>query len=246
MKNTTDRGSARIGVIVPVSNSNLEPDMQMMKPAGVSIHSMRAGGYDLDEIPDSEQMRQFAETSLESVLDALCAVRPDAVIYGCTSATLSFGPDYDQTFRQRMETRSGVSAITAAGALVEALRDLNIDSASFASPYTETLNREGAEFVRQSGIDVVQLQYVGEDLGNYGQGELTPSAVLQLGLQANNDRAAAVILSCTDMRAVEVVDDLETQIDKPVVTSNQALMYVACKRLGLRGNVPGRLGTLLN
>ena len=96
------RGVARLGVVVPVSNTNLEPDMQMMRPPGVSVHVMRAGGYDLDQIPDSEQMGQFAETSLEPVLDALCATRPDAVVYGCTSATLSHGPDYDRAFCSRL------------------------------------------------------------------------------------------------------------------------------------------------
>ena len=50
---TDSRGRARIGLVVPVSNSNLEPDMTMMRPGGVSLHVMRAGGYDLEEVPDS-------------------------------------------------------------------------------------------------------------------------------------------------------------------------------------------------
>jgi len=57
------RGRARIGVVVPFSNTNLEPDMMMLRPLGVSLHFARANGYDLDEVPDSNQMRKFALAS---------------------------------------------------------------------------------------------------------------------------------------------------------------------------------------
>jgi len=84
--------------------------------------------------------------------------------------------------------------------------------------------------------------YVGEDLGNYGQSALTPSDVVDLACRADAAGAQAIVLSCTDMRAVEAIDTIETKLGKPVVTSNQALMYVAIKRLGLQVAVPGTLG----
>ena len=241
MSNILSRGVARMGFIVPVSNSNLEPDMAAIRPQGVSVHFMRAGGYDLNAVPDSDQMRKFALNSLDDVLQALGAVRPDIVVYGCTSATLSLGPDYDKDFCKRMEDYAGVPAITAAGALVESLNDLGVRKLSFASPYTEQLNQEGADFLTNSGFEVVNVTYVGSDLGNYGQGDLTPNDVLELGTRADSASAQAIVLSCTDMRAVEIIESLEERLKKPVVSSNQALMHVACKRLGLPSMVPGRI-----
>lgn len=239
-----DRGRARIGVIVPVSNTNLEPDMVLMKPAGVSIHFNRAGGYDLDQVPDSAQMAKFADATLEPVLDSLIAARPHVILYGCTSATLTHGPDYDDAFCRRIEKHSGIPGITAAGALHEALIDLGISTAAFASPYTEALNSEGAKFMAERNITICHTAYIGSDLGNYGQGELMPQEVFELGLRADHERADAIILSCTDMRSVEIISRLEATLNKPVVCSNQAMMYVACKKLGLSNTVPGELGTL--
>ena len=245
MCNILDRGVARLGFIVPVSNSNLEPDMIAIRPQGVSVHFMRAGGYDLNAIPDSDQMRLFALTSLDDVLQALCAVRPDVVVYGCTSATLSLGPQYDRQFCQKIEDSSGVPAVTAAGALVETLNDLDVKTVSFASPYTEQLNKEGADFLRNSGINVADITYVGSDLGNYGQGDLTPDDVFDLGVRADHEDADAIVLSCTDMRAVEVINRLEDRLGKPVVSSNQALMHIACKRLKLASSAPGKVASLV-
>jgi maleate isomerase len=240
---TASRGRARIGVIVPFSNTNLEPDMEMLRPHGVSIHTARAGGYDLDEVPDSEQMRQFAAAGLDDVLGSLCAARPDVILYGCTSATLSMGPDYDREFCRRIEDRSGVPAVTAAGALVEALDHLDARTIGFCSPYTEELNREAAAFLGACGRQVIASAYVGSDLGNYGQSGLTPADVLALGRRAAHARADAIVMSCTDMRAVEVIAEVEAETGIPVVTSNQAMMFAAIGRLGLEdARVPGRLG----
>ena len=242
MTTLTNRGLGRMGFVVPVSNSNLEPDMVWLCPEGVSVHFARAGGYDLDKIPDSDQMRQFADASLDDVMASICAVRPDVVAYGCTSATLSYGPDYDREFCAKMASMAKVPCVTAAGALVEAINDLALKKVGFGSPYTQILNQEGAQFLTDEGIGVVNIAYVGNDLGNYGQGELTPEEIFDIGVRANHDDAEGIVLSCTDMRAVEVVDELEAMLNKPVITSNQALMHTCAKRLGMKSRIPGQLG----
>jgi len=88
----------------------------------------------------------------------------------------------------------------------------------------EQFNREAAEFLSASGIETVSSAYVGSDLGNYGQAESTHKQVFELGCRADVPKAQALVLSCTDMRAVEDTDRLEDALGKPVITSNQALM----------------------
>ena len=65
--NDWTRGRARIGV-VPFSNTNLEPDLVMLCPPGVSLHFARAGGYDLDAIPDERRMRHYCDYAGLSIL----------------------------------------------------------------------------------------------------------------------------------------------------------------------------------
>jgi hypothetical protein len=68
---TPSRGRARIGVLVPFTNTNLEPDMAMMTPPGVSLHFARMGGYDEDAIPDAAQMQSLGAADLQDdTLDA--------------------------------------------------------------------------------------------------------------------------------------------------------------------------------
>ncbi|MDE0456663.1 MAG: hypothetical protein OXI15_05170 [Chromatiales bacterium] len=227
------RGRARIGVVVPFSNTNLEPDMAMLCPPGVSVHFARAGGYDLDAIPDEHQMRRYSDAPFEEVVDSLLGCRPDIVLYGCTSATLARGPEFDADFRRRIEEHAAKPAVTAASAVIEALRDLEVERFAFSSPYVSSLNDLAVSFIEAFGLRCVGRADAGAPLGNDEVASLTPEDVTALAVEADCAGAEAIVLSCTDMRAAEAVPAIEARRDKPVVTSNQAMMHAALKRLGL-------------
>ena len=100
---SASRGRARIGVLVPFTNTNLEPDAMLLRPDGVSLHFARLGGYDQDEIPDADQMHGLGASDLEEPLHLLQGVRPDVILYGCTSATLTHGVAFDRTLAQNIK-----------------------------------------------------------------------------------------------------------------------------------------------
>jgi maleate cis-trans isomerase len=133
------------------------------------------------------------------------------------------------------ETLSGAKTVTAAGALVAALGARGI---AFASPYVEEINNMAIDFLARSGFETVSRAGVGVALDNYGQGEMTPEAVFELGRRADSAGAEALVLSCTDMRSVETLERLETALGKPVVPSNLAMIFAALAHLGLpRGSI---------
>jgi maleate cis-trans isomerase len=151
------RGAGRIGILVPFTNTNLEPDMALLRPPGVSLHFARLGGYDAASVPDEAQMAGLGDQNLDEPLPLPAGVRPDVVLYGCTSATLAHGAAFDQALAARIAA--------------------------------------------------------------------------MIGARADAPQADAVVLSCTDMRAVEAADALGARLGKPVVCSNGALMEVAGLRL---------------
>ena len=228
----TNRRGSRIGVLVPFTNTNLEPDMMMLVPLGVSLHFTRIGGYDEDEIPDENQMAGLGASSLDEPLHLLQGARPEVILYGCTSATLAHGPSFDRDLAAQIKSQSGALTVTAAGALVAALKVLRVSRIGFASPYVPSLNDRAIAFLADEGFETVSRADHAEPLDNEGQGALMPDAVYDLGLRADSPDADAIVLSCTDMRSVEVIDRLERTLGKPVVTSNQAMMFQSLQLLG--------------
>ena len=228
---STSRGRGRIGVLVPFTNTNLEADVPLLRPEGVSMHFARLGGYDVDEVPDSKQMAGLGSAPLDEPLKLLLGTRPDVIVYGCTSATLAHGPSFDRDLAKKISTLSNAATVTAAGALVYALNKLNIRRVGFTSPYVSELNDRAISFLSESGIETVSRHDVDAELGNHEQGNLSPDAVIELGKQADSPEAEAIVLSCTDMRSVEVIERLEAILDKPVISSNQAMMFEALEKM---------------
>jgi len=228
-----NRRLQRIGMIVPASNTNVEPDFLMLAPQGVTIHATRSGGYDVSAIPDSNAMRHFAHQGLDQQLQLLQDARVDLVAYACTSATLSEGPEFDRLFCREISEKSGCPAVTTAAALVEAVHDMNAERVAFTSPYVSHLAAEAVSFIEQCGIEVVNQLGFDTDLSSLEQNALTPEDAYRMGMQADHPDAQLLVISCTDYRALEALPALELALGKPVVTSNSALMYVCLKRLGI-------------
>lgn len=245
--NFETRTRAKIGVLLPFTNTNLEPDMMLMRAPNTTLHFQRMGGYDVDELPGSEQMAGLGASDISNDLRMISGVRPDVVLYGCTSATLTHGPTFDADLAQKIKAGSGAISLTAAGSLVSAIKALGVSKVGFSSPYLGEINQQAIAFFDTNGIDTVKCADVGRELGNYGQGELTPDEVFDLACQADHPTAEAIVLSCTDMRSVEAITQIEATLGKPVVTSNQAMMFCLMKALNLPGhpNLPGRLFDML-
>ncbi|MEX0317800.1 MAG: Asp/Glu racemase [Ruegeria sp.] len=240
---TAPRTLAKIGVLVPFTNTNLEPDLELMRPPGTTLHFQRLGGYDVDKIPGADQMAGLGASDIAHDLRMISGVRPSAVLYGCTSATLTHGPSFETDLAARIKTGSGALSITAASSLIAAIKAISATKVGFSSPYVGEINDQAVAFLSENGIETVSRADIGRELGNYGQGELTPDEVFDLARRADHAQAQAIVLSCTDMRSVEAIDRIEAALGKPVVTSNQAMMFCLMRALGLprHDGLPGHL-----
>ncbi|MEM7074596.1 MAG: Asp/Glu racemase [Pseudomonadota bacterium] len=227
------RRGPKIGVLVPYTNVNLEPDMALLKPSGCTLHFERLGDYDIEEVPDAAQMSRLGASDLTETLRLISGIRPAAVLYGCTSATLTHGHAFDRDLAERIALSSGACSITAAGALVRGIKALGARRVGFSSPYLGEINDQAVSFLHANGIETVARADIGRALGNYGQGELTPDEVFALAMKVAQPGVEAIVLSCTDMRAVETVTRIEAATGLAVVTSNQAMVFALCQDLGL-------------
>jgi len=196
------RARARLGVLVPFTNTNLEQDLRLLCPDQVSFHVARMGGYSADAIPDESEMAALGAADLSEPLRLIEGTKPDLIMFGCTSATLTHGLAFDRELAGRIRASSGAESVTAAGAIVAALGALGITRIGFASPYVGAINDLAIAFLAEVGLTTVGRADFRGTLDNEIQGMLTPDEAVELGLRANTPAAEAVVLSCTDMRSV--------------------------------------------
>lgn len=232
---------ARIGLIVPSTNTINEPEFWRMAPEGVGIFTARAM---LQGRATPESYFEMAK-AVSGAADQLATAEVDIVAYGCTSG--SFVCPMEDLIDD-MQARTGRPALAAAGAVVSALRALGARRVALVTPYIDFVNQREREFLQEQGFDVVALEAL--DLGHTqeerrGIGRVPPEAIDRLARLADRPEADVVFISCTNLASLGVVERLEAELGKPVITSNQACFWACLRRLGLRDAIPG-FGRLLS
>ena len=233
----------RVGVMVPSTNTTCEADFQMTAPPGVTVHGQRlwltndaAGAAGMD--------RMNAE--VESGARYLATARVDVVAYGCTTGSFYKGPGWDRDMVATISRTAGVPAVATTPAVVEALRFFGARRISVATPYPEWNNARLRAYLEAQGFEVLNLEAepTAACSGNQGINDQDPAVVVEFASRACRPDADALLCSCTAWRSVEAVEEIERRIGKPVVSSNQASIWMTLRRLGWTEPIAG-FGRLL-
>jgi len=239
---------ARIGLIVPSTNSTIEMDFHRLSPEGVSVHTARMYLEWASDGSTHEAHVKMNEDALRAAR-SLATVNADVVVYGCTGGSFFAGPRYHEELARKLEEASGVKAVTTSTAVLTALQVLGLKRLAVATPYPETLNEAERRFLTGNGYEVLNLKGLGllttgTGLGPGRLGTTHPGDVYRHAKSTYVPEADGIFISCTDFRALDVIDLLETDIGKPVISSNQVTIWHTLRTLGIREPILG-FGRLL-
>ncbi|MGF1477366.1 MAG: maleate cis-trans isomerase [Geminicoccaceae bacterium] len=228
----------RIGLLVPTGNTVMEPEFQKWAPEGVSVHANRV--YLEDVTPDA-LLAMERETGMAAEGLRTCEV--GVIAFGCTSGSFVGGPGYDRRLQMSIETATGISAITTTTAVLNAISSFGVSRIAMATPYTDEINRIEADFLAAQGIEVTAMAGGGLTETATIQ-RLEPSIAYKRAREVDNPAAELLFISCTGFRTAEIINALEADTGKPVVSANQATFW-ACLDLLHVGEKPQNAGRLL-
>lgn len=231
---------AKIGLIIPSTNTVNEYEWYKMAPPGISIHTARAlltgkatqSSYDI--------MAQNTRKAAEELATAEC----DIVAYGCTSG--SFLCSREEITRD-LAAICGCPATTTSDSIIAAFRALGVKRLAMGTPYVDFVNQGELKFLRDEGIEVVAWHGMGlgeTQAERRSINRVPPQSVFRMARLIDRPEAEAIFLSCTALPAAMLIADLEAEIGKPVITSNQATFWNVLRTLKLNMKVKG-FGRLL-
>ncbi len=162
--------------------------------------------------------------------------RLDVIAYSCTSATVVMG--YDTICERIHAVRPGVRVVTPITASLAALDSFSCNKLSVLTPYVEEVNRSIAEHLEAQGKEICAFtSFHIEDVELMAA--LPVEAIYQAALEADRPEAEGLFISCTGIRAADVVERIEQSLGKPVVTANQAMVWQALRWSGCDDEVAG-------
>jgi maleate isomerase len=218
----------RIGVLLPSSSSVQERDIGRALPEHITLHVARMR---LNNVDADSTLRVVQEIEIES--QKLADVDVDVIIFPATAPSSRNGPGYDQELIKRISAASGKPATTASTALLEALRTLSIKQIVLGAPWSVSINQTVTAFLEANGVRVLAQEGLGF-VRNLEIGLLDPETALDIGRRVNRPEADAVMLACGNWSTFAIIDQLERDLGKPVLTTNQVSLWHALKIMGTR------------
>jgi maleate isomerase len=229
----------RLGLIVPSSNTVNESEFANHLPRGVSLHTGRISL----ETPTPETLSAMAD-GVGEVGELLGTADVDVAAYGCTTGSLVEGPGYETEIERRLSDAVGAPSVATAASIKHAFRALDVESLAIATPYVEELNERERSFLADAGYEIVDFDGLGIETG-LEIGRLRPDDAYRQARSLDHENADAIFVSCTNYRTFEMIDTLEADVGKPVITSNQATLWDALREIGVDySGLP--LGTLFD
>ena len=230
----------RIGLIVPSSNTACEEEFHRMIPEGVSLHTARVFNPVVVTEEEKEEAMLRMNMEIERAARELGSVEPKVIIYACTTGSFIKGPGYDKEVGERIKKETGVPGISTTTAVFEALRAFNLKKIVLASPYHQKIGERERIFFEKAipGLKILKEKHLGF-LNALEKGVLTPYDAYRAAREIDVPEAEGIFISCTNFRTIEIIEQLEVDTGKPVVTSNQASLWMALKEIGVAGLIKG-------
>lgn len=223
----------RIGLLVPTGNTVMEPEFQRMKPEGLSVHANRI--Y-LEKV--TPEALKGMEGEAEAAASALVSCRLGVIAFGCTSGSFVGGKGYEAKLEAKISAATGLPAVTTSGAVLRALARLGVARVALATPYIDEVNAIEERWLEDNGIEVT-ASAGGDIVETADIQECEPEVAYERARAVDNPRAEAIFISCTGFRTLEVIERLEAELGKPVISANQATFADCLRLLDLQQVAPG-------
>ena len=224
----------RIGLIALASDIIIEKDfLRIIKDQDIDFFVNRIEIYN----PlTSENLIKMSQKVTDVTKDILPNQKIDCVVYGCTSGTIAAG--YNAIEEKIHLAKPEAKVTTPSTAAVKALKKLNIKKVAVFTPYIKNLNNEVIEFLKNESFSITSNSYF--DIKNDTDiGKVDPEYLYEVLSQMDLKEADALFVSCTALPVLQIIDRLEKKLNKPVLSSNQALIWDTLENIGRNVSING-------
>jgi maleate isomerase len=232
---------ARVGMVDLASGLTGEEEMHAILPDDVLLLTTRVLNSNTIVLSALSDMQ-------EDMARAVSTITPDepldVVIYCCTSGTIAIGEDRLRELIQSV--RPGVAFTNPFTAAVEALRHIGAKRVSLLAPYTVEVTSYMRDAFQCKGFEIPYVTTYGLEL-DAEICQVSHDDILATAREQCVQGVDALFISCTGLRVVSLIEQIERELGLPVITSNQALAWHALRLAGYDRNLNGfgRLGDLI-
>ncbi len=224
----------RIGLIALASDFTIEKDfINIIKDKNIDFFVNRIECYN----PlTSQNLLKMSEKVTEVTKDLLPDEKIDCVVYACTSGTIAAG--FSSIEKKVKLAKPDAKVTTPSTAAIKALNKLKIKKLSIFTPYSKKLNDEVVEYFKKENFEVTSNSYFDID-SDIDIGKVDQNYLFEVLSKIDLKNSDALFVSCTALPVLQIIDKLEKKLNKPVLSSNQALIWDTLENIGKNVSING-------
>jgi len=231
-----DRGRdwrARIGFVLVCTDGVIEGEMFKLAPPGVGVHFTRLPGSEDVTVENLLAM----ENELEDAASRFVFGKDlNVICFACTSASALIGEERVNAALTKGAPHAKPTSLI--GGVLQALRAFKAKKIVVVSPYLDDVNSLEADYLEGQGFEILEFQ--GMNLLKDPDIRLVkPDFIREYARKVDCKEAEAIFISCGGLRSIEIIDVLEQEVGKPVVTSNQAMLWNVLRMAGIEDKIEG-------
>ena len=224
----------RIGLLALSTDLTIERDFQSIchsLPINLFVNRIH------NENPLTKENLLKMYDQLESITEKILpGEKINTVAYGCTSGTIAIGED---KVKEKIQlAKPGCHVTTPITSAIKAFNKMNVKKIAVFTPYPESVNETISEYLIKKNINVVSFSTFNLDL-DVDFARVDPKYLSEILTKLNINDADALFVSCTALPALEILDEVEKKINKPVFSSNQTLIWDTIRSVGYKSSVEG-------
>ena len=200
----------------------MEYEFGQMAGPYTSIHAQRIKHTD-----DSEKSLLWLSTQAPQAAELLSHAKVQAICHGCTASGFLKTPQEDLDQAKQLTAQTQIPCVTSAASIVGALRAVSAQKISVASPYEPWLNERVKIYLELAGFEVLAIA----GLGTQAHGSISAPVIKALAHEVMRTNTEALFISCSNFRTLGLITELENELGRPVITSNQASMWGALRSM---------------
>jgi maleate isomerase len=217
----------RLGLLLPSSGTVQEVDFYRRVPPHVTVHAARMR---LPATTEADEVRMLDAHTLPAAAD-LATIRPDVIVFSCTSAGALRGRSYETRLCQEIAATANAPVVSTMDAVRGELARLGARSVAVVTPYPEALTGPVRASLEADGLAVLAAAGLGLT-DSLEIAAVTPDEIVRFAVETfRRGRADAVFVACCTFRAFDARDAIAAALRVPVVTSNQAALDAALRVL---------------
>tara|TARA_B100001142_G_scaffold299940_1_gene324269 strand:- start:62 stop:631 length:570 start_codon:yes stop_codon:yes gene_type:complete len=187
-------------------------------------------------------LKKMAENISNVTEEILPDEKIDCVAYGCTSGTIAAG--YDNIFERVNNAKPNTKVTTPITSAIKALKLLRIKKITIFTPYTDEINQSVIKYFKDNKFEINKLSYFDIE-SDIDIGKVDEQYLYEVLSNLDLSDSDALFVSCTALPVLTLIDKLEKKLKKPVLSSNQTLIWDTLREVDYNKKIDG-YGMLFN